>query len=308
MEDNEIIDRENDLFAVGVPLLRHMEYIPAFFAIPKELFEGTWNDILKLPRVPAELVLNEEYRRIIESDIFLNFLMNSYAAMIWPLFCRGKNYEALSPYEPTKYLLSCFPLWAKELTEMGFIPTLQDMMIWHPFNIVYYPSAMEVEEAIYVMMRKVDEKYKFSKIKKLSEEMPCFEDFRQGSYEIRNFFRNWYHTRTKHPMISLEDFRKTYEENHDGIQWDVEDESRNIDENVEEYVTSQILVDNFKATLGKKDLEILEMRMDGYTLESIAEKLGYKNHSGVLKRIRKIGLAYQKFTGEDFGFESRKII
>lgn len=109
-------------------------------------------------------------------------------------------------------------------------------------------------------------------------------------------------------MISLEDFRTNYEENHDGIQWDVADESRNIEENVEEYVTSQILVDNFKATLGKKDLEILEMRMDGYTLESIAEKLGYKNHSGVLKRIRKIGLAYQKFTGEDFGFENRKII
>ena len=32
--------------------------------------------------------------------------------------------------------------------------------------------------------------------------------------------------------------------------------------------------------------------MNGDTLEEIAEKLGYKNHSGVLKRIRKIGQAY----------------
>ena len=52
----------------------------------------------------------------------------------------------------------------------------------------------------------------------------------------------------------------------------------------------------------------LEMRMDEATLEEIAKKLGYKNHIGVLKRIRKIGLAYEKFTGEDFGFENEKII
>ena len=38
------------------------------------------------------------------------------------------------------------------------------------------------------------------------------------------------------------------------------------------------------------------------------EKLGYKNHSGVLKRIRKIGQAYEAYTGVDYGFESGKII
>ena len=50
-------------------------------------------------------------------------------------------------------------------------------------------------------------------------------------------------------------------------------------------------------------MAILEMRMQGYPLEEIAAKLGYKNHSGVLKRIRKIGQAYEAFTGEDLGFE-----
>ena len=42
-------------------------------------------------------------------------------------------------------------------------------------------------------------------------------------------------------------------------------------------------------------------------LEEIAEKLGYKNHSGVLKRIRKIGQAYEAYTGVDYGFENDKI-
>ena len=39
-----------------------------------------------------------------------------------------------------------------------------------------------------------------------------------------------------------------------------------------------------------------------------SEKLGFKTHSAVHKRIRKIGLAYEKFSGEDFGFSQKKII
>ena len=67
------------------------------------------------------------------------------------------------------------------------------------------------------------------------------------------------------------------------------------------------VVDQFKATLSEKDMQILELRMSGDTLEEIAEKLGYKNHSGVLKRIRKIGQAYEAYTGVDYGFENDKI-
>ena len=76
---------------------------------------------------------------------------------------------------------------------------------------------------------------------------------------------------------------------------------------VEESAVAQTLVDQFKATLSEKDMQILEMRMNGDTLEEIAEKLGYKNHSGVLKRIRKIGRAYEAYTGVDYGFEGGKI-
>ena len=34
-------------------------------------------------------------------------------------------------------------------------------------------------------------------------------------------------------------------------------------------------------------------------MEEIAAKLDYKNHSGVLKRLKKIGEAYQKYAGDD---------
>lgn len=50
------------------------------------------------------------------------------------------------------------------------------------------------------------------------------------------------------------------------------------------------------------------MRMDDVTLQKIAEELGLKTHRAIHKRIRKIGLAYEKFSGEDLGFSNKKII
>jgi predicted N-acetyltransferase YhbS len=39
-----------------------------------------------------------------------------------------------------------------------------------------------------------------------------------------------------------------------------------------------------------------------------AKRLGFKTHSAVLKRIRKIGKACERFIGEDFGFSKKKIV
>ena len=60
------------------------------------------------------------------------------------------------------------------------------------------------------------------------------------------------------------------------------------DVNVENDVVDQIIVDEFLSTLSDKDRRILELRIDGTSYERIAELLGYKNHSGVIKRIQKI--------------------
>lgn len=47
--------------------------------------------------------------------------------------------------------------------------------------------------------------------------------------------------------------------------------------------------------------------MEGVTLEEIAQQLGYKTHSAVLERIRKIGQAYEAFADVDYGFSEKKI-
>jgi len=88
------------------------------------------------------------------------------------------------------------------------------------------------------------------------------------------------------------------------MEWDIPDDSVNV----ESTVLDPIAVNEFLDTLSETDRKILTMRMDDVTLEKIAEKLGFKTHSAIHKRIRKIGLAYEKFSGEDLGFSNKKII
>jgi len=58
-------------------------------------------------------------------------------------------------------------------------------------------------------------------------------------------------------MISLEEFQEAYADAHGGQEYEEPDPSQNV----EETVVAQALVDQFKATLSEKDMQILELRM-----------------------------------------------
>ena len=63
---------------------------------------------------------------------------------------------------------------------------------------------------------------------------------------------------------------------------------------------SEDFCQRFKATLSQKDRAILELRVERYTLEEIADRLGYKTHSAVVKRmeaIKKRFLRYEQESG-----------
>ena len=61
---------------------------------------------------------------------------------------------------------------------------------------------------------------------------------------------------------------------------------------------------NFLRTLDAKDRTILELRMKDYTYKDIAKRVGYENHSGVIKQINEI---MAKFTHESRP-ESKKLL
>lgn len=56
-----------------------------------------------------------------------------------------------------------------------------------------------------------------------------------------------------------------------------------------------------ESTITEKDREILKLRMEGYTGQEIADKVGYKTASAVHKRIAKIANAYEDFVTAEYG-------
>lgn len=288
----------------SVTPFRNSEYIPFYYFIPKSILQKCGVELNSIPRNPRMIFTNRAACEFIESDLFKLLVIDATAYMVWPYMGFGEYMEIYSGYDPAWKLAHNPDYWIKELTLEGIIPDLKQLCEGYGEDMGFVSEA-EINVYLRYIVPKVMEKYNMNAVIQVAEEFRCFEDFDfRNSRQKTDFYRKWYHTRTKHPMISLERFQEDYAESHNGQEWDTPDNSQDIEADV----TAQVLVDEFISTLDKKDMAILKMRMEGNTLDEIAEKLGYKNHSGVLKRIRKIGLAYEKFTGEDYGFENKKII
>ena len=288
----------------SVTPFRNLEYLPFYYFIPKSILQKCGTELNSIPRNPQMVFTSRKACEFIESDLFLLLIIDATAYMVWCYMGFDEYMEIYSGYDPAWKFAHQPDYWIKELTDVGIIPTVKKLYENCNDNLGFVTEA-EIDIYLRFIVPRVMKKYDMDAVIQTAEEFRCFEDydFRDSRQKI-DFYRQWYHTRTKHPTVSLEEFQENYAESHNGQDWEEPDKAQNVEENV----VSQVLVDQFMKTLSKKDMQILEMRMEGVTLEEIAEKLGYKTHSAVHKRIRKIGLAYEKFVGEDFGFSGKKII
>ena len=282
------------------------EFIPSYYFIPKSMLAQCGAELRNIPRNPRKLLLDWRAIATVESDLFQLLIIDAYAFMVWPFMGLGAKREIYSGYEPSWILAHSPAYWIQEMTDEKILPTPKELLDNGGLDFDFgYVSEAEIEHFFDWLVPQAMAHHNMKAVIETAKEYRCFEDFDyRRSRQKTDFYREWYHTRTKHPQISLESFQEDYAEMHDGMEWDVPDESLDL----ELEAVDQVQVDTFLKTLTEKDKQILEMRMDGFTLEEIADKLGYANHSGVLKRIRKVGQAYEKFTGVDYEFHNKKII
>ena len=132
---------------------------------------------------------------------------------------------------------------------------------------------------------------------------PCEEDFdleKSHNRRLQNFRREWYHRRTKHPDVYYGVIvENTNFSHHDKMM------SLAAENDTEEEVVASQHGKAFYNTLSPLDQKIIYLRGKGKTLEQIAKKVGFATHSAVLKRIRRIGKAYELWSGEDLGFRRK---
>ena len=289
----------------SITRFRNAEFIPAFYILPKSIIDLCGTECQVIPRNPKLLLASWDAIKFVESDLFLEIIMDSYHYLIWPFMMPGEKREIYSGYEPAWRLSYAIPMWLKGFTDAGYLPTAMEFLQNAPYAEIGYVSEEELSAVLSVVVPRVMAENNLQPIIDIAKKYRCFEDFDyRSSRQKTDFYRQWYHTRTKHPLISLECFMEDYAESHDGEEWEIHDETQDF----EEHVLSEIEVNRFLETLTDKDRQILELRMKGQPLEEIAEKLGYKTHSAVLKRIRKIGKAYEKYAGVDYGFSEKKIV
>lgn len=284
-----------------VKVYRNLWLIPAFYFLPYRALKACDEWVFQIPRNPKHILDNPKAIELIESDRFYYTVRSLYRFYTWYFVDAGTNIYVYSGNEPAWLLCSHIEYWIEVLQELNVLPKMEDLLSGNSdmefgctpdwkFKMILYNATR------YLLLKHPN----FKGIVEASKEYRCIEDFnKKNTLAKQNFIDQWYHRRTNHPDVSLESLRKEYENEYGETSFDIEDKSINIEEDT----VSQVQVENFLNTLSEKDREILQLRMVGMKYEEIAEQLGYKTHSAIIKRIRKIGKAYQQYAGVDLGFK-----
>lgn len=126
----------------------------------------------------------------------------------------------------------------------------------------------------------------------VSKKLPQHEDFTERLNQDKiNFYNKWTHAKTKlgAPLF----FSELSEEETTNIEG-VKNFFANNPAEEQRYI---FLRDEFAKTLSSTDKEIYYLSEKGLTQKEIADRLGYKTHSAVSKRMKIMNKDFKKFIG-----------
>ena len=236
----------------------------------------------------------------IESPEFAVEIGDIVSAGVWyylDIHCGSGVY---SEFDPIWQLTYCIDWYLTALTKAFYLYPVQVLFQVFDKDIPYTPWELYHFAFIEIVPRVVRE-HNLQPIIDYVKKHRCFEDFQPGrdSKQWRNFVQQWYHSRTKHPQVLMTDLCGGYNKKAGEYNQDLADPRSDFQKEIDTNVDTE----GFLKTLDEKDRRILVLRMENYTYEEIAEELGYKTHSAVVKRIKRIGETFQKYAKTDLGFD-----
>ena len=277
---------------VRFPCDSNIRYLPLVFLIPENqiIRYPTLNTI---PRCLSEIAASAQMIDLIDSDAFLKEILDAVADLVFPYFGFGGWKEHYTGYCPVWQLSYALRLWVK-LVEQESGWGLQRLFSMKPGTQIGFPNEQQVQELFARVVKRGIKEQGWQPILDTVKELPCDEDFEKWDTNVRkDFLRKWYHTRSKKVQtISLEGLMESGDE--DSTLFQLPDPRQNV----EEYVIANDLAERFLASLSEKDRQIVQLRQEGFTYGEIAQRLGYKNHSGVIKRLEAIRKKYRQYTGK----------
>ena len=256
-------------------LLEEYRYLPLFYALPQPLVYARKQD--NFPRNPFIAATTPKWQKLYRTIGWQAEVADIWSLTIWPyLGNRGgiSNYSIRDPFVLLAYSL---PLWAALLAAVGIS---LDSLAMFPGDAEAQYLTEEQTDKLCKDMAKMFWHDPYTKAKPLLEivqEHRCHEDFANRKSTVRiDFHRKYYHTRTKFKTIDIAD------------TWEDAEYIPDTDQDIDNVIGSD-WIHKFYGWLGnKKDIDICKLLYMGRTQQEIADRLGYKNHSGVNKRIKLI--------------------
>lgn len=301
--DQVLIPQKDGSYRVVI----NSEWIPAFYALPSEIMINAEKNLQSLPRCPANLLLDPDCLALVESDKFLETIIDGYAYLIWNAMGLKGWMEYYSGYAPQWIMAHETPLWLSRMQQERILWTNNDLYS-EPllYQQIGFPSLTEAYDMVAAVAEYVLSLENRKDVIKVCNSIPCEEDFDQektNNQRLKNYLRQWYHQRTKHPMVSLDAIlaAENSKINHRLMRMEAEDD-------MEEDAIARVDGEAFFRSLSDTDQKILFLRNKGKPMQEVANLVGLKTHSAVYKRIQKIGKAFEQWADENFGFEKEETV
>ncbi len=287
---------------ISIIEIKNFEFLPLFYLFPKELLKDKCHSLVDMPRSAHGILKQEKWFKMLMSDFFLQAVCDLTAYFIWPAFGISTYMECFSGHDPIWRLAHATPIWEEAFEHISGI-TPQSLA-----ETIHKEHEWLETEAFQELMTQIgfqgivdnDLQPSIQAVR----EMRCAEDYDKRSSNAKiDFHRRWHHTRSRSKTVSLDKLIESHGSGSrgDAVESALGDFIEDPKANFEEAVCSKIDVERFYKTLSLRDREILEMRVVGATYQEIADKLAYKTHSAVLKRINRITEKYLDYADEQEG-------
>jgi hypothetical protein len=228
------------------------------------------------PRDPYEALSNPKWREVYEGDYFTQVLTDTWAWLTWDYMGIRGGMEKYSGYDPFYMLAHNYELWILLYRAMGV--TVERFFNFGPgYELGYLPYAEMVYEYVCPLVDCLHRHTRFDEWLEVVKQHRCHEDYdKRDSGVKKDFYRSWYHTRAK---VKVLDFVQVEEPGYYPC----------------DRIDSRLDIERFMERLDEKNRKIVRLLLAGYTQVEIGERLGFANHSGVCKRIKKIGEQYIEY-------------
>ena len=267
-------------------LVKNSWALPAFYCLPMDILMNMQTPVRTLPRRPCELLLHPEYIESIESDIFLEHMSDAIAYLAWPAMGMKGWMEYYSGYSPQWRIAHATDQWVLGMQQAGTISANRKLFCRPlcfcemPIPTLEEAFVMVATAAPYVLDRDNQ-----GLAVETAKAFPCEEDFdleKSHNRRLQNFRREWYHRRTKHPDVYYGVIvENTNFSHHDKLM------SLAAEDDTEEEVVADLHGKAFYNTLSPLDQKIIYLRGKGWTLEQIAEQVGYDDTAAFSKAFKK---------------------